>query len=119
MKTRTGFISNSSSTSFIVGVEDSTKIELHIKVDLADYGDVIETEEALKGYYQERYWKYGDDDDYITKEYEKGLAVIRAGKKLVIGNFSDDSEDDLSAFLCNHGIPETPGIEIIHSEVGY
>ena len=34
MKTRTGFISNSSSTSFIVGVEDETRVELRISVDL-------------------------------------------------------------------------------------
>jgi len=119
MKTRKGFVSNSSSTSFIVGVEDNTEIELHIKVDLARYGDVIDNKEELDEYFQDRYWQYDEDEEYWKEEYDKCIAVLEAGKKLIIGDFSDDAGDDLSGFLCNHGIPESPGIEIIHSEEGY
>ena len=108
MKTRIGFISNSSSTSFIVGVEDNTEIELHIKVDLARYGDVIDTKEGLDEYFKDKYW-----------QYDECVAVLGLGKKLIIGDFSDDSGDDMSGFLCNHGIPESPGITVIHSEEGY
>jgi len=119
MKTREGFISNSSSTSFIVGVKENTKIDLHIKVDLADYGDVITTKEELDEYYNDRYWQYDEDEEYWKEEYNKCLAVIEAGEKLIIGDFSDDSGDDLSAYLCNNGIPKSPNIKIIHSEAGY
>lgn len=119
MKTRTGFISNSSSTSFIVGVKDNTEIELHIKVDLANYGDVVTTKKELDEYYNDRYWKYDEDEKYWKEEYDKCLAVLAAGKKLIIGDFSDDSGDDLSSFLCNRGIPKSPDVEVIHSEEGY
>ncbi len=119
MKTRQGFVSNSSSTSFIVGIEDSTEIELHIKIDLSNYGDVVTTKEELDKYYNDRYWKYDEDEEWWKEEYEKCLAVITSGKKLVIGDFTDDGGDDMSAYLCNNGIPETPGIDVIHSEEGY
>jgi len=119
MKTRKGFVSNSSSTSFIVGIEDNTEIELHIKVDLASYGDVITTKEKLDKYYNDRYWKYNEEEEDWREEYDKCVAIIEAGKKLIMGDFSDDSGDALSAFLCDHGIPESPGIEVIHSEEGY
>ena len=119
MKTREGFISNSSSTSFIVGVETNTVVDLHIKVDLANYGEVITTKEELDKHYQDTYWKYDEDEECWKEEYDKCLAVINAGKKLIIGDFSDDGDDDMSAFLCNNGIPKTPGIDIIHSEAGY
>lgn len=119
MKTRSGFVSNSSSTSFIVGIGDSTEVELHIKINLANYGDVIETKERLDQYFQDSFWQYDEDEECWKEEYDKCLAIIESGKKLIIGTFSDDGGDDLSAFLCNRGIPETPGIEIIHSEEGY
>ena len=119
MKTRIGFISNSSSTSFIVGVEDNTEIELHIKVDLARYGDVIDTKEGLDEYFKDKYWQYDEDEKYWKEEYDECVAVLGLGKKLIIGDFSDDSGDDMSGFLCNHGIPESPGITVIHSEEGY
>ena len=99
MKTRQGFVSNSSSTSFIVGVEDKTIVDLHIKVDLANYGEVVTTKEELDEYYRDRYWQYDEDEECWKEEYEKCLAVLAAGKKLIIGDFSDDSDDDLSAYL--------------------
>ena len=71
MKTRTGFISNSSSTSFIVGIEDNTEVELRIKIDLANYGDVIATKEELDEYFRDKYWKYDDDEEDWREEYDK------------------------------------------------
>jgi len=120
MKTRSGFVSNSSSTSFIIGVQDATEIVLHIRVDLSQYAnEVIESKEALDAYFEEIYWQYGERDEYVQNEYDRCIASLNEGNKILVGNFYTDDGDDLAAFLCNHGIPETPGIDIIHSEEGF
>ena len=73
MKIREGFVSNSSSTSFVVVVEDNTEIELRIKVDLAKFGDVLTTEQEVIDYFTEQFDL--EDNDFHRKWYEQALDV--------------------------------------------
>ena len=71
MKIRNGFVSNSSSSSFIVGIKDgkktSTKVKIEIEVDLAKYGaDINSVEELIKYYTGERGCEIEDLQDNET-----------------------------------------------------
>ena len=69
MKIRTGFVSNSSSSSFIVAAppqKDSTKVTITIEVDLAEYANTtIKTVEELIEYFKEHQLSVGATLDSI------------------------------------------------------
>lgn len=119
MKIRSGFVSNSSSSSFIVACDDKSKttITISFEVDIQSYADrAITTIEELNGYYDE---EWGDRE----WKYEECRRAIEAGKTVLIGSFTDETLDSMEAFLCNNGlegnVPKDSGIEIIQSDGGY
>lgn len=125
MKVRNGFVSNSSSSSFIVAVDgDKTKVTLTIEVDLADRlfdSKVCRTEEDLRRYFLDELCyledELGDEEEGPPKMREC-LQALRDGKTLILGSFASD-EAGISAYLCEEGLPESPGMDIIESEGGY
>ena len=85
MKIRNGFVSNSSSSSFIVAVKDeeSAKTKIQIEVDLSKYAsDTIKTIEELDSYVLDNYAGNEENiseflestEDYIKEEYAKMIA---------------------------------------------
>ena len=121
MKYRTGFISNSSSSSFILGIKgDTTEVELRVKVDLLEYGELISTEEGLENFYLDEYGDHNEDtieqlfisEEYLKETYDLAAEYIRNGSKILIGNVSTDggAVEDL---LCNMGFPESDDYEVI------
>lgn len=125
MKTRTGFISNSSSSSFIVGLKNGqTKITISIEVDLKKYSTkTIKTKEELDEYFIDQYGYKTIralllDDKYLCELYDKIVESIQKRETILIGNFESDG-DPLESFLCDNGIPETNALTIIQNEVGY
>lgn len=132
MKVRKGFVSNSSSSSFVVAVDNdtSTKITLSMEIDLADYGHVLNTVEELDNYYLKEYvyglntieeWLKDEDDSWMHEQYKKSKKAIEDGKKVLIGWFSDDGDNAVESMLCNSGLRGIVegDVEIIHSEGGY
>ncbi|MHA2280251.1 MAG: hypothetical protein ACXAC5_05270 [Promethearchaeota archaeon] len=117
MKVRSGFVSNSSSSSFIVAVEDETRVKVKIsfEADLEKYARrKLSTIEELNEYYDD-YW--GDRG----WKYEECRKAIEAGKVVLVGSFDDQSGDELERFLCDNGLQGivTDDVEIIQSEGGY
>ena len=129
MKIRKGFVSNSSSSSFIVATSRKTsgKIVLTIKVDLKNYADkVITTEKELLKYLDYNYdWSpdCGEDDSWARGYYIKAKKALESGKTVYCGSFSDEGAGGAETMLCYEGlkrfVSEDDDIEIIHSEGGY
>jgi N6-adenosine-specific RNA methylase IME4 len=132
MKVRSGFISNSSSSSFIVAVDgnDST-ITITTKVDLKDMTESIcRTVDELTEYFMETY-SYGrhnsiekflndPEDRWFAEQYMTAKKAIEDGKTVLIGSF-DSCGSPVESMLCDSGLNGMvdENIKVIHSEGGY
>lgn len=114
MKIRSGFVSNSSSSSFIVVADKkNTKMKITFEVDLTCFGKSISTPEELK-----ELFKYYELDD---PSFLKAKDAIKKGKIVIHGSFCD-SGNAIETFLCENGLKsdaKNPNIEIIESNGRY
>ena len=101
MKKREGFVSNSSSSSFILKV-DKTEDGM-IKIDPKNFGEAIVTEEELKAKFKEdclcgeETWE--DLDEYDLEKYKKSLKIIESGKAIIMGCVDNNAMEDVSGFF--------------------
>ena len=120
MKNRNGFVSNSSSSSFVVIVDkNNPKFLMEVEVDLSQYGKTLKTIDELIEHWQDHYYietaAMLKDEDFI-----KAKVAIENGKYVIMGNFEDQSGDNLEYILCNYGIPkDLKNVEIIDNTAGY
>lgn len=133
MKTRNGFVSNSSSSSFVVSVPQGrnkavTKIKIEIEVDLEQYADaVITDQEELDEWLHDEYCYDSVDEardageTWIADVYEKIQAELKKGRTVLAGRFSDNGTEPEEVFLCQYGIkpPKGSPIKVIENEAGY
>ena len=114
MKTRTGFVSNSSSSSFIVAFKKNAKVK--IEIDLTEFGNTIKTIKQLDEYFKE-VMKFSEDKPdetgTIKEQYTQCKKALSEGKKICFGCVSSDSGVAAEIALYVAGIPKTPGIEVI------
>ena len=65
----------------------------HISLIVGD-GDGWSIEDVIK------------DDDYIADQYDVCKKVIKSGKKLMIGSYSNESGEPVEEFLYDEGIEQ-------------
>lgn len=134
MKIREGFVSNSSSSSFIAAIPNEcyeVEIVIKTKVKFIDHcdEDAIKTKEQLDKHIILEYGCKGDkienileDSEWLSEIYPKCIKEIENGKVIIFGSFSSDSHDSMVQYLCENGLNgnvKDKNVKIIHSKGGY
>jgi hypothetical protein len=101
MKTRSGFVSNSSSSSFIItcAVEPILKVEILLS-EMAD--EVITNRKELDGYFKE--WFDTERELLNYKPYLNCLAALERGETIYIGSASNAYSDGAEAYVYESGV---------------
>ena len=123
MKIRKGFVSNSSSSSFVLAAPKGTNpkdLTIDVKMNIGSLfsqQEPIETLAALEEYFEERYL-YRDDEqkdtsfeelakeegDYVWDFYSKAKGAIEDGKIILIGRASsEDFDNPAGLYIYNSG----------------
>ena len=102
MKTRNGFVSNSSSSSFILGTKDKNPkltIEVYLK-ELSTY--TLFTKEDVLNYFYKVYYLEDfseiEEDEYLFDEYTTIIEAINDGNTIYVCSVSSD-EGGIASFL--------------------
>ena len=112
MKTRQGFVSNSSSSSFIVAAKSEEDLECSIvtKVNLANYlsryTETITNEAELLEHFRDILYDARDEEIEEDKDYKRYLEQIKEGKKLFFLMCDSDSGNAIEQSLCYGGLGE-------------
>lgn len=127
MKMRTGFVSNSSSSSFVIAVTSEDKAKVKIEMDLTPCVErTIKTIEELEAYFKEEHlWddysmeQFLEDEPYHKEHYVKMKAAIESGMIVLVGSGSSEEYDGVNAFIYNgglNGVTESDDFKIIESD---
>jgi hypothetical protein len=126
MKKRTGFVSNSSSSSFIVACKPKkTTVKFTVEVDLSEYGTVLKNKkELLKYMLADCGFKSEEEiltDEYQSEDYKKMLKELENGNHIIHGSFSNEGYGPLDMLLCYRGIKDlsNENVKVIFSEAGF
>jgi hypothetical protein len=133
MKVRNGFVSNSSSSSFIIAFHNGNKKQLSKKLDDIfgnipknypiknmpsfseafgnNIGEEFKTTDDWVDYFDIDVDDMSENEEFIHSKLQQGWLVLEGG-------FSD-SENDITSFLCNVDIDYEDKEIYIHQDGGY
>lgn len=134
MKSRMGFVSNSSSSSFVLSTHKDKleDIEFSITAKMSQiYGTrLLATMDEVMGYIKDEYsWqlkegmtieKYveenDDDHDDLVLFYTACINALTKGEKIIVGSVSNESGEDFENVILNYGFKsvDTEDFKIIH-----
>ena len=105
MKSRHGFVSNSSSSSFIVACQPDARVTATLMLDLHDlFEDTITTLaefEAWIGDYAYDDWR---ETGYWKDIYARGKQALAEGKVLKVGTASNEGYETVSHIIYDQGL---------------
>jgi len=118
MKIRNGFVSNSSSSSFIIAAPKGKEMKILVEIDLSELSEQkINSKEELLGVFEEVYGANTEskikEEEYLWNWYQKALKAIEEGKIVYCGCVGNESDNPAELFIYNNGIGKTKDIEII------
>lgn len=125
MKIRNGFVSNSSSSSFIISAhpKQSLKTTITIEANINNYvKQTINTIEELQEYLEDvagtcsitKLKEYGWYDTY-----KKCLSALEQGNIIYVGEFGNENGDVIENLLLDNGLKDCENFKVIQSEAGY
>lgn len=122
MKIRNGFVSNSSSSNFVVAfpknVQHNTEVQFTVKVDLDTFASgYLKTSEELDQYLID---EYGDNTEWWPTWVENAREAIRSDNYIICGAFANDN-GLVEAILCEDGLDcdMNENMDILESEGGF
>ena len=122
MKTRTGFVSNSSSSSFIISAPAKEKPSASVRIEIENFvEDTIKTQEELEQYMIDQYGDDWNKDDYSKKIGSKMLNQIKRGNIVYVCSASSEGDSAMGQYLANNGLGELTDMNflVISDDGGY
>jgi len=125
MKFKASEVTNSSSTTFLIGIltkdgSDDLKVEIKVIVNLKEFLErTMKTIEELDLWVDD--W-YGDPNALPNHEYERCKNIIQKGGVVQLLHVTDESDNPMEVFLTQHGIENVnlpDNIVVIRGQGGY
>lgn len=119
MKIRNGFVSNSSSSSFIIVADSKKKLKTKITIDI-DFNDFVDktfnnSADFIK--YLKEYYGLTEEEIMERRYYKKAIAAINKGDTVYIGEVASDNDNALETYLYEKGLPSKIDDVIIINEI--
>lgn len=128
MKSRKGFVTNSSSSSFVIATKPGIGARIAIEMDLSKCIDyTLKTKKDVIDYliyvysYKNEYTEDNlpelfMDNDCAKEQYDLYMQFIEAGKYVHIGIASDEDVDNTAGmYIRNNGLPPSSDYDILQN----
>lgn len=122
MKIRNGFVSNSSSSSFVITAKAGKKATIEVdlnRLSREKASNDSELRSILLRDYARRGQTFEDllaDDDHARRLYVEGTAAFALGEVMYFGRLDGEDGDSIGSYLYHSGLRELEGVTIISGD---